>query len=66
MKINYNGTTIEVKDNLSLHRFVTELQLESRTIAAAVNEEIVPKKNWENFFLQEGMTVDIFNLVAGG
>lgn len=66
MKINYNGTTIEVKDNLSLHSFVTELQLESRTIAAAVNEEIVPKKNWEKFFLQEGMTVDIFNLVAGG
>lgn len=66
MKINYNGTTIEVKDNLSLHSFVTELQLESRTIAAAVNEEIVPKKNWENFFLQEGMNVDIFNLVAGG
>ncbi len=66
MKINYNGTTIEVKDNLTLHSFVTEMQLESRTIAAAVDEQIVPKKDWDNFFLKDGMTVDIFNLVAGG
>ena len=66
MKINYNGSTIEIKDNLTLHSFVLELQLESRTIAAAVNEQIVPKKNWEKFYLQEGMSVDIFNLVAGG
>jgi sulfur carrier protein len=66
MKINYNGTELEVKNSLTLASFISEMKLESRTIAAAVNEQIVPKKNWNTFILEDGMTVDIFNLVAGG
>ena len=66
MNINYNGNLIEIKENQSLSSFITELKLDSRTIAAAVNEQIVPKKNWDSFTLKEGMNVDIFNLVAGG
>lgn len=66
MKIIYNGTSLEIKENLSLSIFISELKLETKTIAAAVDEQIVPKKNWENFILKEGMNLDIFNLVAGG
>ena len=66
MKINYNGTETEIKDNLSLNDFISEMKIESRAIAAAVDEQIIPKKDWNNFTIKEGMTVDIFNLVAGG
>lgn len=66
MKIIYNGTSLEIKENLSLSIFISELKLETKTIAAAVDDQIVPKKNWENFILKEGMNLDIFNLVAGG
>ncbi|SFS91183.1 sulfur carrier protein [Succinivibrio dextrinosolvens] len=66
MKIIYNGNSLEIKENLSLSIFISELKLETKTIAAAVDEQIVPKKNWENFILKEGMNLDIFNLVAGG
>lgn len=66
MKIIYNGKSLEIKENLSLSIFISELKLETKTIAAAVDEQIVPKKNWENFILKEGMNLDIFNLVAGG
>ncbi len=66
MKIIYNGTSLEIKENLSLSILISELKLETKTIAAAVDEQIVPKKNWENFILKEGMNLDIFNLVAGG
>lgn len=66
MKIIYNGTSLEIKENLSLSILISELKLETKTIAAAVDEQIVPKKNWENFILKEGMNLDIFKLVAGG
>ena len=66
MKIITNGTSLEIKENLSLSILISELKLETKTIAAAVDEQIVPKKNWENFILKEGMNLDIFNLVAGG
>lgn len=66
MKIIYNGTSLEIKENLSLSILISELKLETKTIAAAVDEQIVPKKNWENFILKEEMNLDIFNLVAGG
>lgn len=66
MKIIYNGTALEIQENLSLSIFISELKLETKTIAAAVDEQIVPKKNWDNFILKDGMNLDIFNLVAGG
>ena len=66
MKIIYQDQELELEQELSLAAFVKAQGLEEKGIAAAVNDEIVPKREWSEFRLKEGMRVDIFNLVAGG
>ena len=66
MKIVYNHNEIEIKEDLSLKEFVDQQNFKDSALAAAVDDTIVPKKEWADFILKEGMNLDIFNLVAGG
>ncbi|MCR5536604.1 MAG: sulfur carrier protein ThiS [Succinivibrio sp.] len=66
MKIIYQDHEITLDDELTLLEFVRSQGLSEQGVAAAVNEEIIPKRSWAEFRLADGMQVDIFNLVAGG
>lgn len=66
MQIIFNGERCEADAGISLAEFIKDRGLSAEGSAAAVNESIVPKKSWETFILKEGMTLDVFNLVAGG
>lgn len=66
MQIIFNGERCEADEGISLGEFIKGRGLNAEGSAAAVNESIVPKKSWESFILHEGMTLDVFSLVAGG
>ncbi len=66
MKIVYQSEALDLAEELTLSEFMAQRGVKPEGIACAVNEEIVPKRQWSEFRLQDGMQVDIFNLVAGG
>ena len=49
MTLIVNGETKEFKDNLTLQNIITELQIENKVMAAAVNMNIVKKDDWNSF-----------------
>ena len=71
MIVSINNEKKNVSDGLTL----TELLLGEKIIAdagnlagiaAAVNEKIVQKKDWNHYEIKEGDSVDVFSMVSGG
>ncbi len=50
----------------TLSELIAELQLPAQGVAAAVNNRIVPRNEWENFSLKENAAVTIIKAVCGG
>ena len=66
MQIVFNGERVELKDATSLKKFLEDRGIPCDGTAAACDEEIVPKSQWDSFLLKDGVKLDVFNLVAGG
>ncbi len=66
MQIMFNQEPVELTAPLSLQDFLSQHGIQAAGTACAVNEEIVPKSQWSDFMLAEGMKLDVFSLVAGG
>lgn len=66
MKIIYNNQETEISEGMTLADFIAAKAIPVQGSAAAVDEEIVPKKQWQDFVLKDGMRLDVFSLVAGG
>lgn len=65
MKILFNQQPLEVSAaNLSDLSF--ELQLTTSGIAVAVNNRLVPRTQWQDFLLQDGMSILVIKAVCGG
>jgi sulfur carrier protein len=62
-----NGTPHELP-NATLHAALAQLSLnsESRHVAIAVNETVVPRTAWDRVSLQDNDRVEIITAVAGG
>ncbi|MDO5352359.1 MAG: sulfur carrier protein ThiS [Succinatimonas sp.] len=65
MHISINDELKET-NSTTLLELIESLALPSQGVAVAFDGEIVPKNNWEQFELKEGMALDIYNMVAGG
>ena len=66
MKITVNGEEREYQDNISLQQLITELNIEDKVMAAAVNMEIVKKDNWGSYRLKNNDRVELLHFVGGG
>ncbi|MDY6322892.1 MAG: sulfur carrier protein ThiS [Succinivibrio sp.] len=66
MRVTFNGKEDEAADNTTLLDFITAKGIKAEGSAAACDGDVVPKKEWGSFKLKEGMSIDVFNLVAGG
>lgn len=66
MKLIYNNTETELAEGTTLETFIKDRGIAVQGSAAAVDEEIVPKTQWKDFVLKDGMHLDVFSLVAGG
>lgn len=66
MTLIVNGETKEFKDNLTLQNIITELQIENKVMAAAVNMDIIKKDNWSNFIPKNDDKIELLQFVGGG
>lgn len=63
--IRINGVNID-KNELSLMQYLEENSIMPHRIAVELNEEILPKANYDSTILKDGDVVEIVNFVGGG
>ena len=67
MEISINHIKTIVEENTSLTTVVaTNSGENTKGIAVAVNENVVPKNEWDNTILQENDTIIIIKATQGG
>ncbi len=66
VKIIINGNEKECKESITLAELLSELSLEGKVMAAAVNMEIVKQDSWSKHQLHEGDKLELLDFVGGG
>ncbi len=66
MKLIVNGENKEVKENIKVGELLDELGIREKTMAVAVDMQVVKKENWNEKVLQNRQTVEFLRFVGGG
>ncbi|MDB5226278.1 MAG: thiamine biosynthesis protein ThiS [Bacteroidota bacterium] len=67
MQVIINNQSYNFEENSSLQSAIAELQMEDTSgIAVAVNEQIIPKSEWNKINLNDEDKIIIIGAVAGG
>jgi thiamine biosynthesis protein ThiS len=66
MQIVLNGNPKPLDHALTVWELLRELRLEPRRVAVEVNEELVPRRTFEQAGLRDGDRVEIVTFVGGG
>ncbi len=66
MTLIVNGETREFDNSSTLQDIITNLQIENKVMAAAVNMNIVKKEDWCNFIPKEDDKIELLQFVGGG
>ena len=66
IKIKVNGEFREVEADIKVSTLLKELGIEEKTMASAVNMEVVKKENWDSYVIKDGDKVEFLHFVAGG
>lgn len=66
MTLIVNGETLDFQEKSTLLDIITNLQIESKVMAAAVNMNIVKKDDWNSFIPNENDKIELLQFVGGG
>jgi sulfur carrier protein len=66
MEIELNGAPHAVADNQSVQELIASLDLLGKSLAVAINREVVPRQVWSQRVLQPSDRVDIVRAIGGG
>lgn len=66
IKIKIHGEEREIAPDTSILALLKELSIEEKTMAAAVNMEVVKKEEWDRYILSEDDKVEFLHFVGGG
>ena len=66
MNLIINGEEKNIKENSTLQQIITDLKIEDKVMACAVNMEIVKKENWGSFIPKENDKIELLQFVGGG
>lgn len=66
MEIKVNGEIRQISDGATLLELISELGIEAKVMAAAVNMQIVKKEDWANARLKDSDAVELLDFVGGG
>jgi len=66
MNLIVNGEQKEFNENSTLQAVITELKVEDKVMAAAVNMEIVKKDEWNNYIVKNDDKLELLQFVGGG
>lgn len=65
MKVSVNNKDVETGAN-TLSQLTEELSLPAQGIAIAVNNRMVPRTEWTDYTLTEGISIIIIKAACGG
>jgi sulfur carrier protein len=66
MEIELNGAPHAIGENQSVQGLIASLDLANKSLAVAINREIVPRHKWSERVLQPSDKVDIVKAIGGG
>ncbi|HYD80654.1 MAG TPA: sulfur carrier protein ThiS [Paucimonas sp.] len=66
MEIELNGAPHAVADSQSVQELIASLDLLGKSLAVAINREVVPRRQWPERMLQPADRVDIVRAIGGG
>lgn len=66
IKIKINGMEKTIPQNTTVKKLLEDLKVLEKTMAVAVNMQIVKKENWDKYVLKEGDKIEALNFVGGG
>ncbi len=66
MRITLNDEQTDCAEAITLHALLEQQNLLKPGIALAVNDAIVPHSQWSEHVLQDGDSVLLFQVIAGG
>ena len=66
MEIELNGAPHPIADNVNVQDLIASLDLVNKSLAVAINREVVPRQQWPQRVLQPSDRVDIVRAIGGG
>jgi sulfur carrier protein len=68
MKVVLNGSAAELAPGATVREAIEALDLpaDGRGVAVAVDEEVVPRTEWETTELRDGARVEVLRAIQGG
>jgi sulfur carrier protein len=66
MEIELNGSPHPIAANQNVQQLIASLDLANKSLAVAINREVVPRHMWAERMLQPSDRVDIVRAIGGG
>ena len=66
IEIILNGESKKVKENLPLNQLIDNLGISNKSIAVAINENVIEKSEIEKYILKNQDRIEIVQAVGGG
>ena len=66
MKIVVNGEKKEVEEGITVGKLLDELGIRDKTMATAIDMQVVKKEAWDKRVIKEGEKVEFLHFVGGG
>ncbi len=66
MQVNVNGSDTTVSENTTVTQLLATLKLEPVRVAVEINENLVPRKTFEQTQIKDGDRIEIVTFVGGG
>lgn len=66
MQILFNDEPIQCADDLTIAALLDRLHQLKPGAALALNQQILPREQWEQQIVQEGDQILLFQVIAGG
>ena len=66
MQIVINGETKEVREGITVGKLLDELSIKDKTMATAIDMQVVKKEEWDKRVIKEGEKVEFLHFVGGG
>ena len=64
--IKINGIEKQIPQNTTIKDLLSSLKILDKTMAVAVNMQIVKKDKWNKYILKNGDKIEALNFVGGG
>ncbi|NOQ69907.1 MAG: sulfur carrier protein ThiS [Gammaproteobacteria bacterium] len=66
MTIILNGKDKQIDSNSSIEQLLKNLNLENKRLAVEINQEIIPRSEFNSHMLKESDKVEIVQAIGGG